>query len=190
MKRTVITLVTAILAVTSVCSLAGCGSNESSKSTDASSAVQSSASSDNSSNSSSGAISATDAVFTYNGVNVELNGDAQAAVAALGEPNDVSSQLSCHGEGEDKTYTYENFVLNTYPLNGEERVLEIVVKSADIPTSKGVKVGDTAETVTAAYGSGYREIGTYYAYDAGNGKSLQFLMENGTVKEIDYYYDV
>ena len=125
-----------------------------------------------------------------NGVKVELNGDADAAIAALGEYKDVSSQLSCHGEGEDKTYTYDNFVLNTYPLDGKDRVLEIVVKSADIPTSKGVKVGDSASAVKEAYGDGFREVGTYYAYDAGDGKSLQFLIENDSVKEIDYYYDV
>ncbi len=193
MKRPIIYLVSAVIAVTSACALAGCGSDsskaESKVESAQSSAAQSSAA--QSSAQSGGTISADDAVFSFNGVKVELNGDANAAISALGEYKDVSSQLSCHSnEGEDKTYTYENFVLNTYPLNGQDRVLEVVIKSADIPTSKGVKVGDTASAVKAAYGDGFREVGTYYAYDAGDGKSLQFLIENDTVKEIDYYYDV
>lgn len=38
-------------------------------------------------------------------------------------------------------------------------------------------------------GSDYTELGLYYAYDTGNGKSLQFYVEDGTVMEIDYYYE-
>ena len=137
-----------------------------------------------------GALTANDVVFTYNGVSVELNGDAAAAIAALGAPLDEKSQLSCHGEGDDKTYTYDGFVLNTYPLDGQDRVLEIVINTAGIPTSKGVQVGDPVSSVTEAYGSGYREVGMYYAYEAGEGKSLQFFIQNDTVQEISYYYDV
>ena len=188
MKRPIIYLVSAVIAVTSACALAGCGSNSSSQANSKAESAQSSVA--QSSAQAGGTISADDAVFRFNGVKVELNGDADAAIAALGDYKDVSSQLSCHGEGEDKTYTYDNFVLNTYPLDGKDRVLEIVVKSADIPTSKGVKVGDSASAVKEAYGDGFREVGTYYAYDAGDGKSLQFLIENDSVKEIDYYYDV
>lgn len=188
MKRPIIMIISALLAVTSVCALAGCGSKEESSATQQSSAASGASAVE--SKTSDNALSPADAVFTYNGVNVELNSDADAAVEALGEYNEVSSQMSCHGEGEDKTYTYNDFVLNTYPLDGKDMVLEIVVKSDAVPTNKGIKIGDTADAVKAAYGNGYREIGTYLAYDAGDKKSVQFLMENGTVKEIDYYYDV
>ena len=115
---------------------------------------------------------------------------ADAAVKALGEAQEVSSQLSCHGEGDDKTYTYEGFVLNTYPLDGKDRVLEIVVKTAGIPTAKGVQVGDAVSKVTEAYGEDFKKVGMYYAYDAGDGKSLQFFIQDDKVQEISYYYDV
>lgn len=196
MKRIVISIMSGLLAVTSVFALVGCGSdtkgnNASSAATQSSAAAESSAqASEAKSDDKAATISAADAVFTFNGVNVELNGDADAAVAALGTANDVSSQLSCHGQGDDKTYTYTGFVLNTYPLDGKDRVLEVVVKSADIPTSKGVKVGDDVSAVTSAYGDNFRKVGVYYAYDAGEGKSLQFLIEGDKVTEIDYYYDV
>ena len=68
--------------------------------------------------------------------------------------------------------------------------MEIVVSNAGIPTSKGIEVGSSASDVVAAYGSGYKEVGVYYAYDAGNKMSLQFYIENDAVKEIDYYYNV
>ena len=194
MKRIVISIMSALLAMTSVCALAGCGSDSkgtaSSSAAPQSSAAESAAQASDAKSGAAATISAADVVFSFNGTSVELNGDAEAAVAALGQANDVSSQLSCHGQGDDKTYTYEGFVLNTYPLDGKDRVLEIVVKSADIPTSKGVKVGDDVSAVTAAYGDNFRKVGVYYAYDAGEGKSLQFLIEGDKVTEIDYYYDV
>lgn len=184
-------ILTAAIAIASAVSFAGCGSANTgstasgSEATSAAESVETTASL-----SGSDGLKADDVVFELNGAKVELNGDADAAVEALGKAKDVSSQLSCHGEGEDKTYTYDGFVLNTYPLEGKDHVLEIVINSKDIPTSKGVKIGDPVSAVTDAYGTGYKEIGLYYAYDADGGKSLQFFIQDGAVQEISYYYDV
>lgn len=178
-----------ILAITMVMSLAavlaGCGSKESDsdKKDDKKETAAESQSAD-------GALAAEDLIVTVNGVSVELNGDADEAVAALGEPKDSSSQLSCHGEGDDKTYTYDGFVLNTYPLDGKDRVLEVVINSADIPTSRGIRVGNGLSKVTETYGMDYKQVGQYYAYDGGDGKSLQFFIKDDLVQEISYYYDV
>ena len=189
MKRILVSLTAAALALTSAVSLAGCGSNGSSSSKDASSS-SAAASSKVEESSSAAAVSANDVKFTYNGSTVELNTEIDAMVVALGEPISVTSQMSCHGEGEDKTYTYDGFVVNSYPRDGKDYVMEIVVSNAGIPTSKGIEVGSSASDVVAAYGNGYKEVGVYYAYDAGDKKSLQFYIENDAVKEIDYYYSV
>lgn len=189
MRKTIVSIASAMLILASAVSFAGCGSSESSASEQTATAAAQQAT-DSASQAAAGGIDASDAVFTYNGVSVELNGDADAIVSALGEAQDVSSQLSCHGEGEDKTYKYEGFTVNTYPLDGQDRILEVVISSEGIATSKGIQVGDSASKVVSTYGDGYKEIGLYYAYDAGDGKSLQFFIENDAVKEIDYYYDV
>lgn len=185
MKRLMMIALAAAMAATSAGALAGCGSSESSAKTESSTVTETSAGAADS------AVSAADTVFTYNGVSVELNSDASAALASLGEPLETSSQLTCHGtEGDDKTFKYTDFTINTYPLDGQDRVLEIVVTSPNAPTSKGIKVGDTAEAVKAAYGDKFDAVGTYYAYKTGDGKSIQFLIVNDVVEEIDYYYDV
>ena len=198
MKRILIAMAAAALALTSAFALAGCGSDESSSKAD-SSAVESnggdtSSKANDASKSdtqSAGAVSADDVKFTYNGNVVELNAELDTAISGLGDPVDVSSQLSCHGEGEDKTYTYDGFIVNSYPdANGTDRVLEVVVSGQDIPTNKGIKLGSTADEVVAAYGEGYNKKGVYYAYDAGNKMELRFLIENDAVAEIDYYYNV
>ena len=188
MKKSVIILALLLVAAL-MFTFAGCGGgNSETEATTA--ATEATTAEETAAEAEDGGITADDVTFTYNGVKVELNGDAAAAIEALGEPESSESQLSCHGEGDDKTYTYDGFVLNTYPLDGEDRVLEIVIKSDAIETNKGVKVGDGAEAVKAAYGDSFKEVGLYYAYDAGDGKSLQFLIEDGVVSEIDYYYDV
>ncbi len=189
MKRKYLLILSAFLVMTMVFALAGCKGNEAPAATDVNTAADAAVPA--AETEAASAIAAGDVVFTYNGTAVELNGDAQAILAALGEPNDVSSQLSCHGEGDDKTYSYDGFIVNTYPASdGTERVLEVVVNGEGIPTSKGIRLGDTADKVKQTYGDGFRSVGMYLAYDAGDGKSLQFFIENDIVKEIDYYYNV
>lgn len=187
MKRTLISVTAAALAVTSVLAFAGCGKNEQPS---ADTAATTAAAQETTAAQAQGAIPESDTVFTYNGAKVELNTPIDDMLAALGQANEVSSQLSCHGEGEDKTYSYNGFTVNSYPLNGKDYVMEVVVNEAGIPTSKGVAVGDPVSKVTEAYGNNYKAVGVYYSFDAGNKKSLQFLIENDTVTEIDYFYTV
>ena len=137
-----------------------------------------------------GSFSASDTNFVYNGSAVSLNSDINSALAVLGNANSVDSQMSCHGVGEDKTYYYNGFTVNTYPMGGKDYVMEIVVDSPSVATPKGIRVGSSSDDVVAAYGSGYRQIGYYLAYETGDGKSVQFFVEDGVVQEIDYYYDV
>lgn len=172
-------LLAAVLMLTMSFALTGCGSDDSGSSeTPATQAQQ------------SGGFSADDTTFTYNGTAVALDGKVADAVAALGDADDVKSELSCHGEGEDKTYTYPDFILKTYPKDGEDRVLEVLITKAGVPTSKGIEVGSSVDDVTAAYGADHKTIGSRYVYDAGEGKTLRFVIEGDKVAQIDYYFNV
>ena len=137
-----------------------------------------------------GSFSASDTVFVTQGKSVALVSDMSGVLSSLGNANSVESQLSCHGVGEDKTYNYNGFVINTYPLNNKDYVMEVVVNSSNISTPKGIHIGSSEADVIAAYGSGYNTVGCYYSYETGDGKSIQFFIDNGTVSEIDYYYNV
>ena len=189
MKRPIIFALAAIMAATSVSVLAGCGSSGQKSDTKSAAATEAAASSGNAAGST---IAAADTVFTFNGASIELNTDIQAVVQVLGDPSEITEQTTCHGTqgGNDKTYKYDGFTITTYPKDNQDFVMEINVTSPAIPTAKGVKVGDTADAVKAAYGENYDAIAAYYAYKTDDGKSIQFLIPNGTVEEIDYYYDV
>ncbi len=191
MKRIILAAMAVLLTMTLIFTLTGCGSDKKPADTASSQSAETQAAATEAAQSASGSITADDALFTYNGTSVELNAEADAIIAALGQYNDMTSQLSCHGgEGDDKTYIYNGFTVGTYPKDGVDRILEVVINEAGIPTSKGVQVGDALSKVTETYGENYKKVGMYYAYDAGEGKSLQFFVEDDTVKEIDYYYDV
>lgn len=192
MKKLSIVFIAVLMALTLVFTLTACGSNkpaDTQKETTAETqAVATTAPA--ATEAAAPAISADDVVFFYNGATVTLNTPISDVISVLGEASSVDSQLSCHGVGDDKTYHYDGFIVNSYPKDGVDYVLEVVVNSEGIATSKGISIGSTADDVKAAYGEGFKEIGTYMYYDAGEGKSLQFFIENGTVKEIDYYYNV
>ncbi len=193
MKKSILSLAAAALIFASAFSFAGCGSNGSSDNSKAVSDTSAASSKQESSESdqTSAAIAENDTVFTYDGKSIELNSNVEDMIANFGEANNVDAQLTCHGtEGEDKTYTYDDFTVNSYPLDGKDFVMEILISKAGVPTAKGIEVGSSSEEVVAAYGSEYKEIGVYYAYDAPGKKSLRFYIEDGTVKEIDYYYTV
>lgn len=197
MKKTLTIMLAVMLTLALVFTLAACGGNKTATeaqtaataATEAAPAATEAATEAAAAGTSS--IAPADTIFMYDGVAVVLNDEAEPVIGALGDPVNTSSQLSCHGgEGDDKTYEYNGFSVGTYPKDGVDRILEVVISGEGIPTAKGIQVGDPLSKVTEAYGDGYRTVGMYYAYEAGEGKSLQFFIENDTVKEIDYYYDV
>lgn len=186
MKRSMIIILAAVLVMALAFSLAACGS-ESSGSTAAPATEAQQSDGDGS----EAGIAVDDTTFTYNGVAVPLDGSIDEITAALGEPADVKSELSCHGEGDDKTFTYDGFIVKSYPKDGVDRVLEVLINDAGIPTSKGIQVGSSIDEATAAYGDNYTTIASKrYVYDAGSGKTLRFVVEDGKIIQIDYYFNV
>lgn len=196
MKKTLTIMLAVMLTLALVFTLAACGGNKTATeaqtaTTAATEAAPAATEAATEAAAQTSSISPDDTVFTHDGVSVVLNDEADPIIGALGDPVNTSSQLSCHGgEGDDKTYEYNGFSVGTYPKDGVDRILEVVISGEGIPTTRGIQVGDPLSKVTEAYGDGYRTVGMYYAYEAGEGKSLQFFIENDTVKEIDYYYDV
>ena len=131
-----------------------------------------------------GFFEASDAVFTYYGISVPLNSDADDALSEFGEPESV------HVDGEKKIYTYDGFTIKTYPLDGEDRVAEIVVSDTTFTTHKGIHFDSSAEDVVAAYGSDHGTLGSYYTYTTDDKESLLFLIEDGVVTGIQYAYTI
>lgn len=123
--------------------------------------------------------------FNYNGTDIRLNGDMEVILNALGEPKKYTEETSCAFEGLDKTYTYDSFVIQTYPKGDKDYVYMFWFLDDMVKTPEGVKIGDTQAAVEAAYGA-----------DAYNGKnafitkknnySMTVILKDGVVSSIQY----
>lgn len=138
-----------------------------------------------------GLFSEKDLVFSYNGTDVTLLSDVQPLLAALGEGYTLNAAPSCMFTGDDKRFTYPTFDIFTYPIDGQDQIDEIVIMDTEYMTARGISVGDTYDSVVAAYGDGNFDdvVLTYLDPDEDQEKSprLIFGIADGVVTYISYY---
>ena len=105
---------------------------------------------------------------------------------ALGEPASVSEAPSCHYEGMDTVYVYDGFSVQTYRYENADAIAVITVESDAYPTDKGIKVGDSLEAVSEAYGDPVEETKYYAVYDLTDKVTLTFELDGDKVATILY----
>ena len=126
-------------------------------------------------------------VFKSGDVEIKVGGDANAAVSALGEAQNLVETPSCGGGAEpDREYTYAGFKFNTVNENGSNKIVKIVLTDDSVSTPEGISIGDGREAVIETYGADYTEnaSGTL-VYTDGETK-LMFGISNGCVSAIHY----
>jgi len=122
-------------------------------------------------------------VFTSNGVKVIMNAEAAPIVEALGEAKDYFESASCAFNGLDKQYTYNGFVLSTYPKEDVDYVYGVELKDDTVETAEGICIGSSYDDVVAKYGPADSE--TSAKYTKGDSQLL-FLFTSGAVSSIQY----
>lgn len=123
--------------------------------------------------------------FTYEGVKIRLGFDVGDAVSDLGEPKDRAVTESCAFGGNDIVYDYRSVKISANDEEGFERVYCIELVDDMAQTEEGIKIGATAEAVTAAYGEPTTSNAGGVIYSKG-GMELRFLMKDGKVTSIQY----
>jgi len=137
-----------------------------------------------------GSFSAEDIALNINGKTFRCGEDVRPLLAELGDGYSYSEAISCAYDGMDKTYSYDNFDVYTYPDGDIDRVSEITAYSGDVSTAKGLKVGDTVERMEELYGKGYSEEGITLVYEIppkqenAEGASLYVTVEDGVIQSI------
>lgn len=115
---------------------------------------------------------------------ISIDGDMAPVAEALGEPVSYFEAASCAFEGLDKIYTYNGFVVETYPSGGKDLVSSIVIKDDSVKTPEGITIGSTKDEMVKAYGDYTEETGMcVYKKD---GMKLCFLLKNDSVSSIQY----
>lgn len=126
-----------------------------------------------------------DLTFTYNGIRIAVNSNAEPILEALGEPRSYTEEASCAFDGLDKTYDYGSFYLSTYPLNGRDYVYTIWFADDTAATDEGIRIGTHQSQVEEAYGKDSFNGTNRYVLTSGQSR-LIVLVEDGFVSGIRY----
>ena len=115
--------------------------------------------------------------------------EAASVVKALGKPAKAVFEVDSYAyQGKDKVYTYAGFELNTYPVDGKERIASVYFLDDSVATPEGIKIGSKAKDVVDAYGKEYnkeeQKLGTYsYSTDTAE---LRIYTTKDVVDGVEY----
>ena len=127
--------------------------------------------------------------LTVNGTEVTGDTAVSDVLELLGEGYEYYEAISCVYEGMDKTYTYPDCVLYTYPDGAVDHLMELYCTGGDV-SAQGVTFGASKEEIVEAFGEDYTEEGAMVIYevepsDANNEPaSLYFELTDGAVSAI------
>ena len=125
--------------------------------------------------------------FVDNGKEIALGQVFDKNALGIGDETSYSEVASCAFEGLDKTYTYENYEITTYPDGEKDKIYTIYFLNAEAKTQEGVTVSDSLQKMLEIYGENYEIQGNQYTYTKGK-TQLQFIVENDVITSIQYSY--
>jgi len=123
--------------------------------------------------------------FTLRGNTILLDQEIDEVLALLGEPLDTFDRPSCAFDGIDRFFLFAGVQIQTYPINGTDRVHTILLLDDSVTTANGIFLGSTFSDVVAAYGYDYEYAYNMYSF-VRNGTMLRFLINDGLVQTISY----
>ncbi|MBE6590018.1 MAG: hypothetical protein E7643_07545 [Ruminococcaceae bacterium] len=130
-------------------------------------------------------------VFVYDGVEVSIDAELSSLIEELGKYDRHETSPSCNHDGDAHFYYYGTQVeIESYPKNGKDYVYKVTLFDDTVKTEEGIRIGDSREDVTDAYGEATEEKGSALLYRAGN-MYLQFTFskgEDGKVTQIQYVH--
>lgn len=123
--------------------------------------------------------------FVYEGTEIRLHADMAPILEALGQPKAYTEETSCAFEGLDKTYSYDSFIIQTYPKGDKDYVYCFWFVDDFAQTNEGIKIGDTQQQVEAAYGADAFNGSNAYTLTEGDGV-FTVILKDGVVSSIQY----
>lgn len=121
--------------------------------------------------------------FTYEGVTLIPGGVIDQA--ALPKYTDVAEVPSCAFGGNDNVYHFKAFELTTHVEGEEEIVYSIYFVDPNLPTTEGLRLGDSKDDMISLYGEGYKAEENVCVYQRGE-TSLNIIMQNDVVVSMEY----
>lgn len=124
-------------------------------------------------------------VFKKDAVEIRMNAKAAALIEKLGKPQSEFIAPTCAFQGDDKTFIYPGFELNTYQdAEGTDYVLGVIFSDDSVMTAEGLRLFDDISKVKELYGETEVKEGLY-RYERDN-SILSIVDNNGKVYSIEY----
>ena len=120
------------------------------------------------------------------GKTISINMPSDAFLKDLGDPVSYFESESCAFQGLDKTYTYKDFVITTYPKDDVDYVFSIELLNDVVTTPEGAYIGMSADDVKALYPEGPTEESDKALQYVDGDSKLSFILDNGEVSSICY----
>lgn len=124
-------------------------------------------------------------VFLYRGCPLPMNAEFAPLLDFIGEADTYFEAASCAFDGLDKTYTYSDIEIITYPDGDVDYISSIRLLSSAAATPEGITIGSTRQEVEAAYGEDYEAFGEQYTYEDGDAQ-LFIIFQDGAVVSVEY----
>ena len=124
-------------------------------------------------------------VFVYRDCPLPMNAEFAPLLDFIGESDSYFEAASCAFEGLDKTYTYSDVEIITYPDEDVDYISSIRLLSSAAATPEGITIGSSKGDVVAAYGEDFDAFGEQYTYEDGDAQLL-ILFENDAVISVEY----
>lgn len=129
---------------------------------------------------------ATGYVFRINNVDVAMDAEAAAIIAAIGDPKSYSESTSCAFDGLDKIYDYGSYEIDVYSIEGEtDKIASVYFYDDLVSTTEGVSINMTRADMEKVYGTEYSELMGSVTYEKGNSQ-LIFLLKDDEIISIQY----
>lgn len=126
--------------------------------------------------------------FACFGIEIVVGKEYATVSSTLSAQNPtVSTKSSCLGgvDGEDVTYVFAGFHIQTFRHSGGEEIRWIVLDDDSTTTKEGIAIGVSRDAVIAAYGTPKEETASLLTYQHGESE-LRFNMRDGRVTGISY----
>lgn len=124
-------------------------------------------------------------VFVKDNVEMVMNAKAAQIIEKLGKPQSEFIAPTCAFQGDDKTFIYPGFQLNTYQdAEKNDYVLGVLFTDDSVATAEGLRLFDDISKVKELYGETEVKEGLY-RYEKGN-SILSIVDNNGKVYSIEY----
>lgn len=121
-----------------------------------------------------------------NGQIISLDENIEDVVSLLGD-YDFQEYKSCLFEGNDKTFTFNDCIINTYPNGEKDLINSITVLTKQSEIFKDIHIGDTIDDIYSALKKDNVKLDAEVCIYETDDYGIAFYLDNNQIEEIEVY---